>query len=204
VVEQRVGEEPEDEAGSGGPARRRVIRIAALVTLTVVLVVLGRFTSLGEWFSIERIRETMQSAGALGFLIFVAVFAVGELLHIPGILFVVAAIGAYGRVTGGAAAYAGAVVSVCVSFFVVRGVGGQPLVGVTRPFFRKILDRLEEKPVRVVALLRLMLWMTPPLNYALAMSNVRFREYLIGSMIGLVIPMLACALFIDWVVQNML
>ena len=35
--------------------------------------------------------------------------------------------------------------------------------------------------MRTVIVLRLLLWIAPPLNYALAMSNIRFREYLVGS-----------------------
>ena len=43
-----------------------------------------------------------------------------------------------------------------------------------------------------------MLWMAPPLNYALAMSKLRFREYIIGSAIGLVIPIALVSLLFEW------
>ncbi|MCB9621848.1 MAG: DedA family protein, partial [Sandaracinus sp.] len=62
----------------------------------------------------------------------------------------------------------------------------------------------ERRPVRVVALLRLILWMAPPLNYALAMSAVRFRDYVVGSALGLILPIAAAALFFDWVVATFL
>jgi uncharacterized membrane protein YdjX (TVP38/TMEM64 family) len=55
-----------------------------------------------------------------------------------------------------------------------------------------------------VAILRLILWMAPPLNYALAMSAVRFRDYVIGSALGLLIPIALASLFFDWVVATFL
>lgn len=183
---------------------RRWPRILALVLVVGGLVLAARWSGATEDLSVERVRDAMEDAGAWGFALFLLVFAAGELAHVPGLVFVAAAILAYGRVTGAAAAYSGAVLSVCVSFAVVRGVGGKLLSTIERPAIRTILDRLEEKPIRVVALLRLILWMAPPLNYALAMSNVRFRDYLVGSLIGLVIPIILAATFLDWLVEMML
>src|SRR5690606_23048875 len=158
---------------------RKWWRVLALVVLIVGSVILAKVTGVTDELTPERIRGFMEGAGALGFLLFLGIFAVGELVHVPGVFFVAAAILAYGRGLGGVAAYAGAVLSVAVSFVVVRGVGGQVLAEVRRPWVQKILAGLERNPIRVVAILRLILWMAPPLNYALAMSGVRFRDYVI-------------------------
>ena len=43
-----------------------------------------------------------------------------------------------------------------------------------------------------------MLFQTAPaLNYALAMSGVKFRNYLIGTLLGLPLPILVYCLFFD-------
>ena len=172
-------------------------RLAALAALVVGLVVVGRVTGLTAWLSTERIRTGMESAGVWGPIVFVAAFAVGELVHVPGMVFVAAAVVAYGRVGGGALALAGAIVSLCVSFVVVRGVGGKPLGAIRWRFVQRILGHLEGHPVRTIALLRLVLWMAPQLNYALALSSVRFRSYLVGSVLGLVAPITLVALLFD-------
>ncbi|MEM9068358.1 MAG: VTT domain-containing protein [Myxococcota bacterium] len=172
-------------------------RLGALVVLLVGSYVFAHQSGLTEELSRDRIRELMEGAGAWGFLLFLGVFAVGELLHIPGLVFVAAAILAYGQLLGGAAGYLGAVISVSVSFVVVRAVGGQPLENVKRPFLRKWLERLNDQPIRAVAFLRLLLWMAPPLNYALAMSGVRFRDYVVGSALGLAIPIAIVSLVFE-------
>lgn len=157
-----------------------------------------KVTGVSEDLTRESIQSMIEGAGVWGFLAFLGVFAIGELLHVPGLVFVAAAIVAYGQVAGGLAGYAGALVSVSVSFFVVRLIGGQPLSDVKRPILRRWLDRLDAHPIRSVAVLRLILWMAPPLNYALAMSKLRFREYIVGSAIGLLIPIAIVTLLFEW------
>ena len=187
--------------GPSGPSR---LRLALLAAFLGGLFVFGWASGWADRFTLDGVRESIQGAGAWGVLLFFGVFALGELLHVPGILFVAAAVLAYGRVAGGLTAYAGALSSVVVSFAVVRAVGGRPLGSLKNARLRRVLDRLEERPVRVVALLRLVLWMAPPLNYALALSPVRFRDYVLGSALGLVVPLALAAAFIDWFVSYLL
>lgn len=198
------GAPPSGEPPEAMPPRRVWARLALLATLIVGSILIARTTGISEELSTPRVRALMEGAGVVGFLIFLGVFAVGELVHVPGIVFVAAAIFAYGQTLGGLAAYVGAVISVVVSFIVVRAVGGQVLVGIQRPWVQRMLARLDERPIRVIMLLRLVLWMAPPVNYALAMSSVRLRDYAIGSAIGLLLPIAAAAAFFDWVVSTFL
>jgi len=185
---------PSDVAASG---RRRWARVAALVAVTAALVVGARTTGLGAHLHAEEIRASIAAAGVWGPVAYLVVFSIGELVHIPGAVFVAAAVIAYGRAFGCGLAFIGALVSLSVSFAVVRGVGGQPLEAVRWRFLRRMLDHLEDHPIRTIALLRLVLWMTPQLNYALALSSVRFRSYLIGSALGLVAPIIVLSLAFD-------
>jgi uncharacterized membrane protein YdjX (TVP38/TMEM64 family) len=179
--------------------RARVLRLAILAAVVVALLVVRYTTSFGASLSTARIRDLVQHAGAAGIALFVVAFTVGELLHVPGMVFVAAAVMAWGRVGGGAIAYVAALVSVSVGFAVVRAIGGQPLATIKQPRIRAILARLDRRPILTVALLRLILWVAPALTYALALSSVRFRDYLLGSALGLAMPMtLAAALFGIW------
>lgn len=179
----------------------RFWRLAVLVAVTVVLLVAGRTSGLSGYFSADRLRAVTHAAGVWGPLVFVLVFCVGELVHVPGVVFVAAAVLAYGPAFGGALAFAGAVVAVSVSFVIVRGIGGRPLAAIRWPFARRVLSRLEERPIRTILLLRLLLWMAPQLNYALALSNVRFRSYLLGTALGLIAPIAGLVLLSDQVLR---
>lgn len=190
------------EPGSGcfsglSPAASRWLRIGALVVVLGGLAIAGVTSGVTRDLSVDAIRGWMLGAGAAGVLLFVAAFALGTLVQIPGMLFVAAAALAYGELAGAAVALVGAVISVATSFWLVRTVGGKLLAEVDKPLMKRVLARLDRAPVRTVALLRLVFWVAPPLNYALALSNVSGRAYLVGSAVGLIVPVTAACLFVD-------
>jgi uncharacterized membrane protein YdjX (TVP38/TMEM64 family) len=172
-----------------------------LVVLFVGLLAVGKFTGLTDQLDAERIRQEVAAAGALGGLLFVVIFAIGELVHVPGMIFVAAAALAYGPYQGFVWALFGALVSVSLSFVVVRGVGGQALAKLEKAWIQKILAHLDRRPVLTVAALRSVLWLAPGLNYALAMTRIRFRDYLLGSSLGLVLPILGVTAFSDLILR---
>ncbi|MCB9597925.1 MAG: TVP38/TMEM64 family protein [Sandaracinaceae bacterium] len=187
---------------ASAPAKRSSrLRLLALAAFFVGSLAIAKLTGLSDAIDVETIRRWMDAAGPLGFVGFVVAFAVGELMHVPGVVFVGAASVAYGNVLGSLAAYLGALASITASFYVVRTIGGQPLGEVQRPVVRKILARLDEHPIATIAILRFIFWMAPALNYGLAMSKVRFRDYFIGSALGLVIPIPLVVVFFDWVMS---
>jgi uncharacterized membrane protein YdjX (TVP38/TMEM64 family) len=175
----------------------RWVRLAALATLAAGLIVAGRATGLSAYLSPERIRSVTSAAGPWGPILLVVVFCVSELANVPVVVLVPVAVVAYGRTGGGAISFVGAIAAVSVSFAVARGIGGKPLAAIRWSFARRVLARLEARPVCNIALLRLVLWMAPPLNYALALSNVRFRSYLVGTALGLMVPIAGLVLLSD-------
>ena len=58
-------------------------------------------------------------------------------------------------------------------------------------------------PIRTVAILRVTLVMFPPLNYALALSSIKFRDYVARSLLGLIPPILVLTVFFDQLMQWM-
>ena len=166
------------------------VRLALLAAFLIGVYFIGRATGLTDQLTVDGIRESMRAAGVAGFAVFVAVFCVGQLLYIPGFVFVMVSGLAYGPLWGSLASVIAANVSVAVSFFIVRTIGGQPLksVHITRPFLQKPLDRLEQQPIRSMIVIRLFLWAIPPVNYTLAMSGVTFRDYMVAALIGMTPP----------------
>lgn len=103
----------------------------------------------------------------------------------------------FGRWAGFAAAYVGGLSSVCFSFVIVRVVGGQPIGALKWHRATAFVERMRARPIAAVALLRVMFWVAPPVNYLLAMSPIRFWDYLLGSALGLWPPVLAICLLAD-------
>jgi uncharacterized membrane protein YdjX (TVP38/TMEM64 family) len=151
----------------------------------------GRFTS-------DSIRSLVAGRGLWGVVAFIVVFSAGQLLRVPSLVFVAAAVAVYGRNSGILVALLGALISATVSFAVVRAFAGRALADIRRPLIRRLLTHIDRRPVRTVALLRLIFQTAPPLNYALPMTAVRWRDHLIGSVLGLPLPVAVMAFFFDW------
>ena len=192
-----VALEPKTETG-----KRPWARLGVLAVVLVVIAVVADRAGLTAYLSRENVRAMIDSLGPAGALLFIGLFVVGELVHVPGFVFVGASILAYGRLGGGVLGYAGALVAVAVAFGVVRAIGGQALASIERPVVARMLARVDERPILAVAGLRSILWMTPALTYALALTRVRFRDYMIGSALGLALPIAGMSVFFDWLLAQ--
>jgi uncharacterized membrane protein YdjX (TVP38/TMEM64 family) len=179
------------------PRRRTRLRLAVLVGSIVLLWVIGHQSGLLERLDAAEVRRIVRDAGALGFVVYVAMFAAGTMVQAPGWLFVAAACLAWGRGLGFLAAWVGALVAVSAQFAIARNVGGSALVGLRHPLARRLLARLDEHPFRVMLILRLIFWVGPPVNYALALSGVRYRTFLAAAALGLIGPTAGLVLLID-------
>jgi len=176
---------------------RAFLRVALAVLVPLALLAIGRALGLERHFSVDAVRTAVEGAGAWGALLFVACFCAGELVHVPGLVFVAAGVLLYGPRVGGIASYGAALLSISVSFWVVRGVGGRALAAVGSARINRLMEKLDARPVRTIALLRLVFVLSPPLNFGLALSRVRFRDYLLGSALGLVPPTALAVVFFD-------
>lgn len=183
------------------PASAR--RLAGVVLLAGGLLLAGWLLGAEQRFDLDALRATVQGAGPLGPLVFTGVFCLGELLHVPGLVFVGAALVVWGPLRGAGIAFLGALCSVSCTFLLVRAVGGQPAAALRWGWARRALAHLERRPVLTVAALRAVLILSPPLNYALALTPLRFRDHLLGSALGLILPIALACLASSWLVERL-
>lgn len=168
----------------------RRLRLALLGAVMLMLYVVAQVTGLREAITQERLRILIDGAGLIGVVAFVALFSVGQLAQLPGIVFVLAARAAWGPVLGFGIAYVGALCAVSVSFCVLRAAAGRGDAP-TKPlpaWVSRATERLATRPQLTVAVLRVLLALSPPLNIALAMTSLRPRDHLVGSAVGLLVP----------------
>ncbi|MFO0666112.1 MAG: VTT domain-containing protein [Polyangiaceae bacterium] len=176
--------------------KRRILAALVVVAILVTCAVLARRAGVDSAY----IKGLLARMGPLAAPAFVLIFIVGQFLSLPGVIFLAAARFAFGPVGGVLLGYGGALIAVSLSFVSARFFMPQDSTGeVTfRPKWKPLaraFDRLEAHPVRTVALLRTVFWLSAPFNYALATSRIKTRDYILGSAIGLLIPVPAIVLF---------
>lgn len=133
------------------------------------------------------IRAWLESLGPAAPLLFVGAFVLGSFVGLPGMAFVVGGRLAFGPWLGFALGYGGGLCAVTLPFLAARFLRRQPETP-WRPRNRhlaRVFDQLEHHPLRSVIVLRLILWFNPPLSYALALTRVRVRDYVLGCALAL-------------------
>ncbi|MCY1350133.1 SNARE associated Golgi protein [compost metagenome] len=174
---------------------RRLLLVALFLGL---LLAAFQFSGLRENLSLQYLHDTLLAHKGWGLALFALLFALGNLIQIPGWIFLAAAVLALGRVWGGLATYLAATFSCCCTFLLIRLLGGSALRELDNRLAQRIIAHLDERPVLVITALRVLFQTVPALNYALSLSGVRFRHYLIGTLLGLPLPIALYCLFFDY------
>lgn len=176
--------------------RRARLRLLLLGAIILTCIVTG-VVFIGDDLTADMLREEVRRAGALGFVVFIGIFIVGQMLHLPGLIFIGAGAFAFGAPIGGPLSLLAATIAISVNFVFVRTVGGQPLVAIERPLFKRVMAMLDDHPLRTVVVLRLIFFTSPAISAALALTGVRFRDHLVGSILGMAVPVVGAAFLAD-------
>lgn len=168
-----------------------------MLGFVALLWVLLQVSGLRDQLSLETVRRGFAEHRLLGFLTFTALFVLANLVHVPGGFFLAAAVLALGPLWGGLATYVAACISCTVTFLVVRTLGADALRGLDNRLARRLFAQLDAHPLRSVVLLRLVFHSVPALNYALALSGVPLRHYVLGTLLGLPLPIVV----VTWLLE---
>jgi uncharacterized membrane protein YdjX (TVP38/TMEM64 family) len=182
---------------------QRHARLLGILLFLVALITLAQVSGLRSQFNLAYLRDILGGHPALGLLTFVMLFALGNLLQLPGWLFLASAVLVLGPLWGGVATYVAACVSCAFTFLLVRWLGGAALRRLQSPLALRLLARLDAQPVRSIVLLRILFQTLPALNYSLALAGLPFRAFVMGTMLGLPLPIALYCIFFEQLAQFM-
>ena len=175
----------------------RYKRLLGVVLFLVILFAIFQISGLREHFNLAFIRQLILQHRVGGLILFVLLFSLGNLIQIPGLVFLAAAVVTLDRFWGAVVTYVAAVISCALTFVIIRALGGDALRLLRNRVAVKILHQLDAHPIGSVALLRVLFQTAPTLNYALGMSGIKFRNYLMGTLAGLPLPIALYCIFFD-------
>jgi uncharacterized membrane protein YdjX (TVP38/TMEM64 family) len=183
---------------------RRIPRALILVLVLVALLWSARALGFSRHVTVADLRALVDSAAPFGPLAFMAVCIGGILLHLPEIAFIAVGGVLFGRFEAFAYGWLACVVGTMVTFGVVRAVARD---GVTRAGdrfarLRAFDERLASHGFVTVLVLRLALFLAPPLNWMLGATRVRFRDYVAGTALGIMPGIAGTVFFADTIVNR--
>lgn len=179
----------------------RYRRMWAVGVFLAVLLALFQLSGLRDHVSLAFLQHQLAAHQGSGLLLFVLLFALGNLIQIPGWLFLAAAVLTLGAGWGGVVTYIAASISCVLTFIVIRAIGGDALRAVPHPLAVRLLAKLDQHPLRSVFWLRVFFQTVPALNYTLALSGISFWQYALATLLGLPLPIALYCLFFDRIAQ---
>lgn len=179
-------------------------KIILILLFLITLFIIAELTGLRDNFTISYIQSLFLNNIVISSILFCILFSIANLLQIPGWIFLVAAISSLGKLHGAGLTYLAANLSCMVSYLIVGYLGENALRKVDNRFITKTLNNLDKHPIRSMFILRVVFQTFPPINYTLALSDVKMRDYIIACLIGLPIPIITLTTFFELIFKRFL
>ena len=185
-----------DERDVVAPRRRaRVLRAVGLaVAVGAVAYLLARSGVFGHVSDEDRLRATVEDAGALGPLLFVGLMVLLVPLNVPGLVFVVPSTTLFGTVGGIVLSLTGGYLASVIGVVAARRLGRQAFEARMPARIRRLETRLSERGFWAVVLLRTFTFLLQPADWLCGLSSMPMRTVLTGTFVGLIPPTLLIAL----------
>lgn len=176
------------DAHSSTTGRRQLLFFLGFIVLLLLLAAAWRWTPLSNWVSPEKLSEWLQwfEQPWLRFVAVLVLVVVASLLMLPLTLLVIASSLLLGPWSGFACSMLGALASGWIAFLLGELLGGRVLQRLSGSQIHKLSQRLSERGILAVAMLRL-LPVAPytVVNLAAGASHLKQGQFMVGSAIGL-------------------
>jgi phosphatidylserine/phosphatidylglycerophosphate/cardiolipin synthase-like enzyme/uncharacterized membrane protein YdjX (TVP38/TMEM64 family) len=181
-------------------ARRRIWLGAVLVLALLGLAAAWRWTELSGWLEPQGLATRLTSVlhGTWGPMLVVAGFLAGSLVAIPVTLLILVAALIYGPALGALYAMVGSVVAAVATYGLGYYLGRPAVERLSGGSIGRLNERLARRGILTVVAVR-MIPVAPftVINLFAGASHIRFRDYLIGTLLGMIPGIAAMAVFAE-------
>jgi uncharacterized membrane protein YdjX (TVP38/TMEM64 family) len=166
---------------------KALIKAACLAAFVVAALLLVRSTSLREFLTVARLGSLLQAAGWWAPLAFILIYAAGVCLFIPGTLLTTLGAAIYGPYWGFVYVWLAAMLGAAAAFLIGRYLGREFAASLIGDRLQKYDDAVERNGFATVLYLRLVYFPFTPMNFGMGLTKVRFRDYLWGTGLGILV-----------------
>ena len=169
-----------------GAEKKGVGKAVVFVLFLAGMIVLFRFSPVRQYISPAYLQSVVNSFGSWAPLVFVLLYAAGICLFLPATLFT--GIGAllFGTLYGFLYNELGAMLGASLAFFIGRYLGRDFAAGLIGGRLKKYDDRIAANGLATVLYLRLIFFPFTPLNFGMGLTQVTFRDFFFGTLLGII------------------
>ncbi|SDV47582.1 Phosphatidylserine/phosphatidylglycerophosphate/cardiolipin synthase [Chitinasiproducens palmae] len=186
------------------PLTSRFAGLGLLALIAAMGALLWRFTPLSEYLSIAKMVTLAQHVADMPFspVVIVVVYVLAGLVSMPVTLLIVATGMAFGALEGASYAIGGTLASALVTYLAGRWLGRDTVRRLAGSRINDLSDRVADRGLVAMVVLRL-LPVAPftLVNVIAGASQIRLRDYLLGTVIGMVPGIVATVAFAQQLVN---
>lgn len=177
-------------------ANKKLIILILSICTTIFL---SKHFGLTDFLTTEKLTFLLRENLLVSSFIFILLFCIANLLYIPGWIIISAPILVLPTTSAYFLILIGAICACCSSYFLISYFGRGLLNELNNKYANKALQKLEHRPLTTILILRVLMQTNPALNYTLSMSKVRFKDYFLGTALGLPLPVAIYCIFYDFI-----
>jgi uncharacterized membrane protein YdjX (TVP38/TMEM64 family) len=187
-----------EPAGNNRPKNRRKAVMKAIILLIFIAaaIFLVRFTPIKNYLTAEALGRFLESAGFWAPLIFILIYTAGVCLFLPGTLLTGLGAAIFGAYWGFVYVWFGAMAGAAAAFFIGRTLGREFASSLIGDKLKKYDDGIERNGFATVLYLRLVYFPFTPMNFGMGLTKVHFRDYFIGTGLGIIVGTFIFTFFI--------
>ncbi len=179
--------------------KRPLIKALALLLFIVAAVVIVRFTPVREYLTREMLGGLLESAGFWAPLLFILVYVAGICLFVPGTLLTTLGAAIFGAYWGFLYVWVGAMIGASAAFWIGRTLGREFAASLIGDRLKRYDEAIERNGFATVLYLRLIYFPFTPMNFGMGLTRVRFRDYLFGTGLGIIVGTFIFTFFVGTV-----
>ena len=182
------------------PARRQIMLGALILMALLALAGAWRWTSLRDWLDVPALVSYLQSFNdsSVAPVVMIGSFLLGGLIIAPVTVLIAVSVLAFGPLFGFVYSFIGMTLSALLTFGIGHVLGHETVRRLAGSRLNKISRRLAQKGVLAIIAVRII--PVAPfslINLVAGASHIRFRHFLIGTLIGELPGLLGISIFVD-------
>jgi len=179
--------------------KRPLIKALVLLAFIVASVLIVRFTPMKSYLTREALGQVLESAGYWAPVLFILVYTVGVCLFVPGTLLTALGAAIFGAYMGFLYVWVGAMLGASAAFWIGRTLGREFAASLIGDKLKKYDEAIERNGFATVLYLRLIYFPFTPMNFGMGLTRVRFRDYVFGTGLGIIVGTFLFTFFVGTV-----